>query len=237
MSVGTEVINVKIVLIGESGVGKTCILSRFVNDMFDGNSLSTNGASYAAKTLRFEEKNASIQMQLWDTAGQEKFKSIARMFYKDATVAILVYDITRKDSYDGMVNYWYKELRDNGPDDIIIAVAANKSDLYTQEKVPEMEVREFAQKIGAIFRNTSAMTSDGIDDLFVSIGKKILDPNYKDDAVDSNGSQPDTKASDNQRINNKKKTLKLDQANKGGKKKKKCCLGGKEGGKKNEEKK
>ena len=65
MSVGTEVINVKIVLIGESGVGKTCIISRFVNDMFDGNSLSTNGASYAAKTLRFEEKNASIQMQLW----------------------------------------------------------------------------------------------------------------------------------------------------------------------------
>ena len=144
-----------------------------------------------------------------DTAGQEKFKSIARMFYKDAIVAILVYDITRKDSYDGMVNYWYKELRDNGPDDIIIAVAANKSDLYTQEKVPEMEVREFAQKIGAIFRNTSAMTSDGIDDLFVSIGKKILDPNYKDDAVDFNGSQPDTKTSGNQRINGQKKNIKV----------------------------
>lgn len=223
MSGETEVIYVKIVLIGESGVGKTCIISRFVNDMFDSNSLSTSGASYAAKTLRFEEKKASIQMQLWDTAGQEKFKSIARMFYKDATVAVLVYDITRKDSYNGLVNYWYKELCDNGPDDIILAIAANKSDLYTQEQVPEIEVREFAQKIGAIFRNTSARTSDGIDDLFESIGKKILDPNYKEDAVDSNGTQPDTKTTGNPRINNQRKALKLDQANNGGKKKKKCC--------------
>ena len=77
MSENAEITNVKIVLIGESGVGKTCIVSRFVSDMFDANAPSTDGASYAAKTIYFEEHKVNLQMQLWDTAGQEKFRSIA----------------------------------------------------------------------------------------------------------------------------------------------------------------
>lgn len=236
MSENTEVTNVKIVLIGESGVGKTCIVSRFVNDQFEDNPSSTNGASYAAKTIRFEEHNTSLQMQLWDTAGQERFRSIARMFYKDATAAILVYDITRKPSYDEMTKYWYKELRDNAPDDIVIGIAANKADLYTQEQVPETEARQFAQKIGAIFRNTSAMTAGGIEELFLGIGKKLLDPNYKEDAVVSDVQEPGPAPSGGPKLNNNRQTIKLDEKKQGEKKKKKCCGGGKEEKKKKEEK-
>ena len=230
MSKNAEITNVKIVLIGESGVGKTCIVSRFVSDMFNANEPSTNGASYAAKTIFFEEHNVNLQMQLWDTAGQERFRSIARMFYKDATAAILVYDITRKASYDEMTKYWYKELLDNAPDDVIIGIAANKADLYAQEQVSETEAREFAQKIGAIFRNTSAMTAGGIEELFIGIGKKLLDPNYKDDAIVSDDGVPEPKPIGSSVLSNQRDTIKLDKNNnKQVKKKKKCCGGGKEG--------
>ena len=230
MSENAEITNVKIVLIGESGVGKTCIVSRFVSDMFDANAPSTNGASYAAKTIYFEEHKVNLQMQLWDTAGQEKFRSIARMFYKDATAAILVYDITRKESYDEMTKYWYKELLENAPDDVIIGIAANKADLYTQEQVPETEAREFAQKIGAIFRNTSAMTAGGIEELFIGIGKKLLDPNYRDDAIASDEGTSDPKPIGGSKMNNQRDTIKLEpNNNQQEKKKKKCCGGGKEG--------
>ena len=230
MSENAEITNVKIVLIGEAGVGKTCIVSRFVSDMFDANAPSTNGASYAAKTIYFEEHKVNLQMQLWDTAGQEKFRSIARMFYKDATAAILVYDITRKESYDEMTKYWYKELLENAPDDVIIGIAANKADLYIQEQVPETEAREFAQKIGAIFRNTSAMTAGGIEELFIGIGKKLLDPNYRDDAIASDEGTSDPKPIGGSKMNNQRDTIKLEpNNNKQEKKKKKCCGGGKEG--------
>ena len=230
MSENAEITNVKIVLIGESGVGKTCIVSRFVSDMFDANAPSTDGASYADKTIYFEEHKVNLQMQLWDTAGQEKFRSIARMFYKDATAAILVYDITRKESYDEMTKYWYKELLENAPDDVIIGIAANKADLYTQEQVPETEAREFAQKIGAIFRNTSAMTAGGIEELFIGIGKKLLDPNYRDDAIASDEGTSDPKPIGGSKMNNQRDTIKLEpNNNKQEKKKKKCCGGGKEG--------
>ena len=230
MSENAEITNVKIVLIGEAGVGKTCIVSRSVSDMFDANAPSTNGASYAAKTIYFEEHKVNLQMQLWDTAGQEKFRSIARMFYKDATAAILVYDITRKESYDEMTKYWYKELLENAPDDVIIGIAANKADLYTQEQVPETEAREFAQKIGAIFRNTSAMTAGGIEELFIGIGKKLLDPNYRDDAIASDEGTSDPKPIGGSKMNNQRDTIKLEpNNNKQEKKKKKCCGGGKEG--------
>ena len=97
---GDKAQNCKVVLLGESGVGKTCIISRYVNNTYDEKSETTNGASYASKTLDFDSYNKSLRFDIWDTAGQEKYRSLTRFFYKDAAIAILVYDITRRDSFE-----------------------------------------------------------------------------------------------------------------------------------------
>jgi small GTP-binding protein len=169
----------KVVLLGDSGVGKTCIISRYISGAFDNNSPSTNGASYASKILTFENLNKTISLDIWDTAGQEKYKSLTKFFYKDAAVAILVYDITKKDSFENMKGYWYEQLQEFGSKKIILGVAGNKCDMYEKEEVNENEAKEFAEKIGAFFEITSAKNNTGITDLFMNAANRFVDPNYK----------------------------------------------------------
>ena len=109
----------KIVLLGESGVGKTSIISRFINNFFAENVISTTGASYAGKTMIFDEFGGKkIRFEIWDTAGQEQYRSLTKIFYKDAAAAILVYDITRKGSFYALKNYWYDQVKDTAPKNI-----------------------------------------------------------------------------------------------------------------------
>ena len=109
----------KVVLLGESGVGKTCIIARFINNTFEENLISTTGASYAGKTMTFDEyEGKSIRFEIWDTAGQEKYRSLTKIFYKDAGAAILVYDITRKESYEEIQKYWFNQIKDHAPKNI-----------------------------------------------------------------------------------------------------------------------
>ena len=109
----------KVVLLGESGVGKTCIIARFINNTFEENLISTTGASYAGKTMTFDEYNGkSIRFEIWDTAGQEKYRSLTKIFYKDAGAAILVYDITRKESFEEIQKYWFNQIKDHAPKNI-----------------------------------------------------------------------------------------------------------------------
>ena len=169
----------KVVLLGDSGVGKTCIISRYISGAFDNNSPSTNGASYASKILTFENLNKTISLDIWDTAGQEKYKSLTKFFYKDAAVAILVYDITKKDSFENMKGYWYEQLQEFGSKKIILGVAGNKCDMYEKEEVNENEAKEFAEKIGAFFEITSAKNNTGITDLFMNAANRFIDPNYR----------------------------------------------------------
>ena len=176
---GPKVPGCKVVLVGESGVGKTCIISRFISGAFDFNVSSTNGASYASKNVQYEKLGKSLLLDVWDTAGQEKYRSLTKFFYKDAKVAILVYDITRQSSFDSLTNYWYKEVKEHGPENIVLGIAGNKCDLYEQEEVNENQAREFAQSIGAIFALTSAQNNSGINELFLDVGNKYLDPNFQ----------------------------------------------------------
>ena len=176
---GPKVPGCKVVLLGDSGVGKTCIISRYISGSFDKNITSTNGASYCSKMVKFEELGKNLLLDIWDTAGQEKYRSLTKFFYKDATIVILVYDITREDSFDNLKNYWYNQLQENCKD-VVLGVAGNKCDLYEEEKVTEIEAREFADSIGAIFELTSARNNTGINDLFQKVGNKYLDPNYQD---------------------------------------------------------
>ena len=160
--------------------------------------MSTTGASYAGKTMTFEEyQGKCIKFEIWDTAGQEKYRALTKIFYKDAAVAILVYDITRKESFTELKNYWYNQIKEVAPKNIILGVAANKCDLYDDEAVSEEEARSFANEIGAIFKLTSASTNTGIEELFRALGCRLLDPDYIDDIDGSNKKDINIKLDEN----------------------------------------
>ena len=169
--------SLKVVLLGESGVGKTSIISQLMEQEFNDEQTATTGATFSTKTMVFDNKG--ICFEIWDTAGQEKYRALTKMFYKDAGAAILVYDITRQTSFEELKNYWANQVRENAPKKIVLAVAANKSDLIDTEQVDEKTGRAFAKEIGAIFKSTSAKNQKGIEELFKDIGNKYLDPNFE----------------------------------------------------------
>ena len=172
----------KVVLLGETGVGKTSIITRFFNGSFEERLMSTNGASYINKNMVFPEyENKVVNFEIWDTAGQEQYRALNKIFYKDASICILVYDITSLNSFNSLIDYWYKEILNTAPKNIILGLAANKSDLDDKEIVKEDIAREFAKEINAIFMYTSAFKSFGIDELFHYLGCRYIDPNFKVD--------------------------------------------------------
>ena len=109
-----EAMQCKVVLIGESGVGKTSIINRYISNTFSQVLTATPGASFTTKTVFLTDYNQSIKFEIWDTAGQEKYRALAKVFYKNAAVCILVYDILRKTSFEELKNYWVNEIKVNG---------------------------------------------------------------------------------------------------------------------------
>ena len=103
----------KTILIGESGVGKTCIIARYINNKYEDGVMTTHGANYISKNVEFDEYNESIMFQVWDTAGQEKYRGLTKIFYKDAKIIILVYDVTNKKSFEEIKNYWHQQLKEH----------------------------------------------------------------------------------------------------------------------------
>ena len=166
----------KITLMGGAGVGKTCIIKRFTQNTFDSEEESTTGGSYSMKMVKVGNKE--VMCELWDTAGQEKFRSIGRHFYKDAYIVCLVYDITNKESFKEMKEIWYPDLKQNGEKYQVIGVAGNKCDLFEEEAVPEEEARKFAEEIGGVFNLVSAKKGDNINLLFQSLVAKYLGPEF-----------------------------------------------------------
>ena len=161
----------KVVLVGESGVGKTSIISQFIDQTFQEDIQSTTGGTFSTKSVVCDGGKV-LKFEIWDTAGQEKYRSLTTMFYKDANAAVMVYDVTRKESFEELKNYWSGQIRDSSPENIILAIAGNKSDLIEHEVVDEGEARDFAKELGAIFVSTSAKNSEGINNLFEEIAKK-----------------------------------------------------------------
>ena len=224
MSDETEENNFKIVLIGESGVGKTSIISQFVDQIFEDDLQTSTGGSFSSKTLTFNNGKI-IKLEIWDTAGQERYRALTKIFYKNALAAVLVYDITRKQSFEELKNYWIKQIKESAPENIILAIAANKSDLLDREQVNEDEARNFAKENNALFYETSAKNSIGVNELFIGIGKKFygLDPDLKlkDDNNENvrSDSKEQNKINENNNIKlNKGKINDKDNGNKKG-----CC--------------
>ena len=207
---------VKVVLVGEAGVGKTSIISRFTKNSFNPDEVTSSSAQFTSKTITINDNK--IKFDIWDTAGQEKFRAITKIFYKDAQVIVFVYEITTISTFEAIKDYWYKESSDNSTAEIFFVVG-NKSDLYENEQVSDEEGKKFAKEIHGIYKSTSALSGGGIDRLFESIGKKILDPNYNGD------DEGDIKvnAENKSNLNKKKDTIQLSNQNDGVKIKKKCC--------------
>ena len=113
-----ETLSCKVVLIGQSAVGKTNIINKFVLNKFNPNHDSTLGASFLTKNIIIGEENKGIKYEIWDTAGQERYRALTKVFYKNSAVCVLVYDITRRASFQEIKDYWFKEIKDNTPPDI-----------------------------------------------------------------------------------------------------------------------
>jgi Ras-related protein Rab-5C len=164
--------SVKVVLLGDSGVGKTSIVQRFAFGTFKEENAATLGAMFIAKILEIPESNMTVKFQIWDTAGQEKYRSLAQMYYQDAAVAVLVYDITKRSTFDGM-KVWLHELKEKAPTNILTIIAANKSDLVEAEQVEFAEAKTFADDEKAVLKMTSAKDGMGIQDIFVDIARLL----------------------------------------------------------------
>ena len=210
-----EYIPCKIVLLGEAGVGKTSIITRYISGSFSQIVMTSTGSSFVAKKIELEDKK-KVKLQIWDTAGQEKYRSLAKIFYQSAAVAVLVYDITLKKSFEQIKEYWVKEIKENAPEDIIIAIAANKSDDYLNQEVTMDEGKELAKSLDALFICTSAKLGNGIDDLFKLSGEKFLNPN-------KNIAESYMKKNELLEQMKKKKIEEIKKGNAKNKKKNKCC--------------
>ena len=202
---------IKIVLIGNSGVGKTCISQKYINENkeIDLEVTSTIGASYFQKFLEIDGKNLSLD--IWDTAGQERYRSMGKMFYKDAYIVLFVYDITDLKSFEELQNVWYPELTNTGEKNAVLAVVGNKSDLFEKEQVNEEDARNWAKKIGAIFGLVSAKTGDCIRELFENCVKKYLSSDFIAEIKNEKRNKGVATKIEKNNNNNNKKT------------KKKCC--------------
>ncbi|PIK40011.1 putative ras-related protein [Apostichopus japonicus] len=153
-------------IILDSGVGKSSIVQRFVANTYHDSIAPTIGASFMGKTLQVGDM--TCKFQIWDTAGQEKYRGLAPMYYRNAGAAIIVYDITNQQSFE-LVRVWVRELQRHGPEKICIAIFGNKMDLEELREVQTEEGSNYAKEIGAIFGETSAKTANNIEDLFIDI--------------------------------------------------------------------
>ena len=164
-----EVYTIKIALLGESGVGKTCILERYTHDVFNEYSDSTKSASFQAKAIYSHDNKIEVQLRIWDTAGQEVYRSLTPFYYKDADAVILVYDITRELSFQALKNFWIGEINQNAQKECLISVVGNKSDCIEEEKVEPTLGKELALQYNAGFFIVSAKENINLKDMFMDI--------------------------------------------------------------------
>ncbi|PHT31270.1 hypothetical protein CQW23_27607 [Capsicum baccatum] len=161
----------KVVLIGDSAVGKSQMLARFARNEFSLDSKATIGVEFQTRTLVIQHK--SVKAQIWDTAGQERYRAVTSAYYRGAVGALLVYDITKRQTFDHIPR-WLEELRSHADKNIVIMLIGNKTDLEDQRAVPTEDAKEFAQKEGLFFLETSALEARNIEDAFLTVLTEIF---------------------------------------------------------------
>ncbi|KAJ1379879.1 Small GTPase superfamily [Sesbania bispinosa] len=160
----------KVVLIGDSAVGKSQILARFARNEFSLDSKSTIGVEFQTRTLVVDHK--TVKAQIWDTAGQERYRAVTSAYYRGAVGAMLVYDITKRQTFDHIPR-WLEELRSHADKNIVIILIGNKCDLENQRDVPTEDAKEFAEKEGLFFLETSALEATNVETAFMTVLTEI----------------------------------------------------------------
>ena len=179
MSVTKNEKQIKVILLGDSGVGKSCIINRYINNAYDPNIESTLGSNACTKLV--EKKSISYILNLWDTTGQEKYHSITNLFIKGSNIVILVYSIDSLSSFKGL-DFWYKSVNEKlEGDNFVLAVVGSKSDLIEEEEevVSEEEAKKFAKEKNAIFKLVSSKEDpEGINNLFDTLLDELIKNDY-----------------------------------------------------------
>ena len=161
----------KILLLGDSGVGKSCIIIRYIENNFCNNLMNSLGVDFKLKNIEIDSKK--IKLQIWDTAGQERFKTITTSYYKGAHAILVVFDITDRDSFDHVRN-WMADIDKFAKEGVLRILVGNKCDLMNNRQVSTEEAKEIANKYGIKYIETSAKDTINIDDLFISTAKYLL---------------------------------------------------------------
>lgn len=160
----------KVVLIGDSAVGKSQLLARFARNEFSLDSKATIGVEFQTRTLNIDHK--TIKAQIWDTAGQERYRAVTSAYYRGAVGAMLVYDMTKRQSFDHVAR-WLEELRGHADKNIVVMLIGNKSDLSTLRAVSTEDAKEFAQRENLFFLETSALESINVETAFLTVLTEI----------------------------------------------------------------
>ncbi len=166
---------VKLIVVGETNVGKTSLIKQYIDHTFVEEKTATIGYDTIQKELEINGK--SIRLNIWDTCGQEQYRTINQMFVKNSKMALLVYDITDRETFEELKKYWYQYIKSALEEELIIGVAGNKCDLYEEEQVKIEEGKEYAQSIGAVFKETTAKNNEAITELIELMAKKYIDSN------------------------------------------------------------
>jgi len=161
----------KLVLIGDSGVGKSCLLLRFADDAFTESYISTIGVDFRFRTVKIDNK--TVKLQIWDTAGQERFRTITSAYYRGADGIIMVYDVTSKDSFDH-VNDWLKEVNRYASEGTCKLLVGNKSDRSVDKVVTSEQAKEFADDLGIAFLETSAKSAKNVEEAFLTMAGELI---------------------------------------------------------------
>jgi len=161
----------KLVLIGDSGVGKSCLLLRFADDNFTDSYISTIGVAFRFRTITIDKK--TVKLQIWDTAGQERFRTITSAYYRGADGIIMVYDVTNSESFDH-VEEWLSEVDRYANESTSKLLIGNKADLIDEKQVSEETAQKFADKLGIPFLETSAKTAANVDSAFLTMAKELI---------------------------------------------------------------
>ena len=181
-----DTIDIKLILLGETGVGKTSIINRYVQDSFSDSLMSSTSMAYVQKKITLNRQK--ISLNIWDTVGQEKFRSLSKLFFKDTKIVILVYSIVDKKSFDNL-SYWLNSVKETIGNDFILGVVGNKCDLFLEQKVDEELGAEFAKKNGGIFEQISAKENrTGLDNYITKLVSEYLKLNPQEITNKSNNS-------------------------------------------------